>query len=163
MTTGTVKFFNENKGYGFIAPDGGGNDAFVHVTAVERAGMRTLRENQRVSYDLQQDNRGKMSAVNLKSADETAQAPSAEEQDTATDAEAEELVRNDRSKHEPSVLPRPRQSGAGRGGSGDARPCARALPSFRSRVERARGPGAAVRASARRGSGAQSHASGTIG
>ena len=89
MTTGTVKFFNENKGYGFIAPDGGGNDAFVHVTAVERAGMRTLRENQRVSYDLQQDNRGKMSAVNLKSADETAQAPSAEEQDTATDAEAE--------------------------------------------------------------------------
>ena len=68
MTTGTVKFFNENKGYGFIAPDGGGNDAFVHMTAVERAGMRSLRENQRISYDLQQDNRGKMSAVNLKSA-----------------------------------------------------------------------------------------------
>ena len=70
MTTGTVKFFNENKGYGFIAPEGGGNDAFVHISAVERAGMRTLRENQRVSYDLQQDNRGKMSAVNLKSADD---------------------------------------------------------------------------------------------
>ena len=52
MTTGTVKFFNEHKGYGFIAPDGGGNDAFVHITAVERAGMRSLRENQRVSYDL---------------------------------------------------------------------------------------------------------------
>jgi CspA family cold shock protein len=93
MTTGTVKFFNENKGYGFIAPDGGGNDAFVHVTAVERAGMRTLRENQRVSYDLQQDNRGKMSAVNLKSAEESAQASSGEEtsadQDTANDAQAE--------------------------------------------------------------------------
>lgn len=70
MTTGTVKFFNENKGYGFIQPDGGGNDAFVHITAVERAGMRSLRENQRVSYDLQQDNRGKMSAVNLKPAEE---------------------------------------------------------------------------------------------
>jgi CspA family cold shock protein len=93
MTTGTVKFFNENKGYGFIAPDGGGNDAFVHVTAVERAGMRTLRENQRVSYDLQQDNRGKMSAVNLKSAEESAQASGGEEtsadQDTANDAQAE--------------------------------------------------------------------------
>lgn len=82
MTTGTVKFFNEHKGYGFIQPDQGGNDAFVHITAVERSGMRTLRQNQRVSYDLQQDNRGKMSAVNLKSADETAseetEAPQAE-------------------------------------------------------------------------------------
>ena len=79
MTIGTVKFFNEGKGYGFIAPDGGGNDAFVHITAVERAGMRSLRENQRVSYDLQQDNRGKMSAVNLQPAEEAepkgAQAP----------------------------------------------------------------------------------------
>ena len=75
MTIGTVKFFNEGKGYGFIAPDGGGNDAFVHITAVERAGMRTLRENQRVSYDLQQDNRGKMSAVNLRSGEESTEAP----------------------------------------------------------------------------------------
>ena len=74
MTIGTVKFFNENKGYGFIAPDGGGNDAFVHITAVERAGMRSLRENQRINYDLQPDNRGKMSAVNLRSADESASA-----------------------------------------------------------------------------------------
>lgn len=79
MTTGTVKFFNESKGYGFIAPDGGGNDAFVHVTAVERAGMRSLRENQRVSYDLQQDNRGKMSAVNLKAAEDSTQ-PEANDQ-----------------------------------------------------------------------------------
>jgi CspA family cold shock protein len=70
MPIGTVKFFNENKGYGFIQPDGGGNDAFVHITAVERAGFRTLRQDQRVSYDLQQDNRGKTSAVNLKSAEE---------------------------------------------------------------------------------------------
>lgn len=81
MTTGTVKFFNEHKGYGFIQPDQGGNDAFVHITAVERSGMRTLRQNQRVSYDLQQDNRGKTSAVNLKSADdavsEEADAPQA--------------------------------------------------------------------------------------
>jgi CspA family cold shock protein len=73
MTTGTVKFFNESKGYGFIAPDGGGNDAFVHISAVENSGMRTLRENQRVSYDLEQDRRGKMAAVNLKEADDAGQ------------------------------------------------------------------------------------------
>jgi len=73
MATGTVKFFNENKGYGFIAPDQGGNDAFVHISAVERSGMRTLHEKQRVSYDLQEDRRGKMAAVNLKPADELAQ------------------------------------------------------------------------------------------
>ncbi len=70
MTTGTVKFFNETKGYGFIAPDEGGNDAFVHISALERSGMRTLREKQRVSYDLQEDRRGKMAAVNIREADE---------------------------------------------------------------------------------------------
>ena len=70
MATGTVKFFNENKGYGFIAPDGGGQDAFVHISAVERSGMRSLRQDQRVSYDLEEDRRGKMAAVNIKSADE---------------------------------------------------------------------------------------------
>jgi CspA family cold shock protein len=68
MTTGTVKFFNETKGYGFIAPDDGGNDAFVHISAVEQAGMRSLQENQKVSYDLQEDRRGKMAAVNLREA-----------------------------------------------------------------------------------------------
>ena len=67
MPIGTVKFFNESKGYGFIQPDGGGSDAFVHVSAVERAGMRSIRENQRLSFDLEQDNRGKTSAVNLQS------------------------------------------------------------------------------------------------
>ncbi len=77
MSTGTVKFFNEQKGYGFITPDNGGSDAFVHITAVERSGMHSLRQNQRVSYDLQQDNRGKMSAVNLKSAEENSGAPEA--------------------------------------------------------------------------------------
>ena len=70
MPTGTVKFFNENKGYGFIQPDEGGQDAFVHITAVERAGMRTLRENQRVAYDLEEDRGGKLAASNLRSADE---------------------------------------------------------------------------------------------
>ena len=64
----TVKFFNEQKGYGFIAPEDGGNDAFVHITAVERAGMGTLQKDQRVSYELEEDRRGKMSAVNLQSA-----------------------------------------------------------------------------------------------
>jgi CspA family cold shock protein len=67
--TGTVKFFNADKGYGFIAPDGGGNDAFVHITAVERAGMPTLNQNQRVSYELEPDKRGKQSAVNLQPVD----------------------------------------------------------------------------------------------
>ena len=75
MPTGTVKFFNESKGYGFIAPDGGGKDAFVHITAVERAGMRTLRENQRVAYELEEDRRGKMAAVNLRAADDARRAP----------------------------------------------------------------------------------------
>jgi len=74
MPIGTVKFFNESKGYGFIAPETGGNDAFVHISAVESIGMRTLRENQRVSYELQEDRRGKMAAVNLKDASDTAAA-----------------------------------------------------------------------------------------
>ena len=65
MITGTVKFFNPDKGFGFIAPEGGGGDAFVHISAVERAGMGTLDKDQRVSYDLEQDQRGKVSAVNL--------------------------------------------------------------------------------------------------
>lgn len=73
MPIGTVKFFNESKGYGFIQPDGSGNDAFVHISAVERAGMRSLRENQRISYDLEQDARGKTSAVNLQAAEDAAQ------------------------------------------------------------------------------------------
>ncbi|WP_419808628.1 cold-shock protein [Sphingomonas sp.] len=63
--TGTVKFFNADKGYGFIAPDGGGQDAFVHISAVERAGMATLSQDQRVGYELEEDRRGKMAAVNL--------------------------------------------------------------------------------------------------
>ena len=72
MPIGTVNFFNDAKGYGFIQPDNGGTDAFVHVTAVERAGMQTLRQDQRLSYDLEQDRRGKMSAVNLKAEDQAA-------------------------------------------------------------------------------------------
>jgi len=89
MTTGTVKFFNENKGYGFIAPDGGGNDAFVHISAVERSGLRSLRQDQRVSYDLQEDRRGKMAAVNIKpeegSSDQPADTASDEAADTASE------------------------------------------------------------------------------
>lgn len=65
MPVGKVKFFNQDKGYGFIAPEDGGTDAFVHITAVERAGLRTLQQDQRVSYELEQDRRGKTSAVNL--------------------------------------------------------------------------------------------------
>ena len=65
MPTGTVKFFNTSKGFGFIAPEGGGKDVFVHATAVEAAGMRSLNEGQKVSFDIQPDARG-AKAVNLK-------------------------------------------------------------------------------------------------
>jgi CspA family cold shock protein len=69
MPTGTVKWFNETKGYGFIQPDNGGRDVFVHVSAVERSGMRGLAEGQKVSYELETDRKsGKESAANLKSA-----------------------------------------------------------------------------------------------
>ena len=68
MPIGTVKFFNQDKGYGFIAPEGGGNDAFVHITAVQAAGMHTLDKEQRVSYDIEQGRDGKSSAVNLQQA-----------------------------------------------------------------------------------------------
>ena len=68
-TIGTVKFFNADKGYGFIAPESGGTDAFVHISAVERAGFATLTQNQRVGYDLEEDRRGKRAAVNLHSVD----------------------------------------------------------------------------------------------
>ena len=69
MPTGTVKWFNEQKGYGFIQPDAGGKDVFVHISAVERSGLRGLAEGQKVSYELQADQRtGKESAANLKSA-----------------------------------------------------------------------------------------------
>lgn len=68
MTIGIVKFFNTDKGYGFIQPEGGGNDAFVHISAVQAAGMTTLDRDQRVSYELETDNRGKTSAVNIQPA-----------------------------------------------------------------------------------------------
>ena len=67
MTNGTVNFFNTTKGFGFIQPDDGSKDAFVHISAVERAGMSSLNEGQKVSYEVQRDQRsGKNSAENLK-------------------------------------------------------------------------------------------------
>ena len=69
MTTGTVKFFNATKGFGFIAPEDGSADVFVHVSAVERAGMRTIVEGQKLSFDVVKDNRnGKSAAENLQAA-----------------------------------------------------------------------------------------------
>lgn len=65
-TIGTVKFFNSTKGFGFIAPQDGSKDVFVHISAVERAGLSTLSENQRVSFEVQRGDNGKSSAVNLK-------------------------------------------------------------------------------------------------
>jgi CspA family cold shock protein len=65
MATGTVKWFNATKGFGFIQPDGGGKDVFVHISAVERAGLNSLNEGQKVSFDVQEE-RGKLAAVNLK-------------------------------------------------------------------------------------------------
>lgn len=66
-TTGTVKFFNVTKGFGFIAPQDGSKDVFVHISAVESAGLNTLAENQQVSFDLERGKNGKFAAVNLKS------------------------------------------------------------------------------------------------
>jgi CspA family cold shock protein len=69
MATGTVKWYNEAKGYGFIQPDNGGKDVFVHATALERAGMRGLAEGQKISYEVEADRRtGKESATNLQKA-----------------------------------------------------------------------------------------------
>ena len=68
MTIGTVKFFDEGKGYGFIQPDDGSKDSFVHISAVQAAGMGTLSKDQRVSYDVEIGRNGKESAINLSSA-----------------------------------------------------------------------------------------------
>ena len=66
MATGIVKWFNAQKGYGFIQPDEGGNDVFVHISAVERAGLTGLREGQRITYEIEKGRNGKSAAVNLK-------------------------------------------------------------------------------------------------
>tara|TARA_B100000678_G_scaffold278371_1_gene273061 strand:+ start:178 stop:390 length:213 start_codon:yes stop_codon:yes gene_type:complete len=67
--TGTVKFFNTDKGFGFIQPDDGSADSFVHITAVQAAGMQTLDKDQRLNYEVEQGRNGKESAINLSSAD----------------------------------------------------------------------------------------------
>ena len=67
MANGTVKWFNSAKGFGFIQPDDGGKDVFVHVSAVERAGLRGLNEGQKISYEVQKGQQGKLSAENLQS------------------------------------------------------------------------------------------------
>lgn len=69
MPIGTVKFFNEDKGYGFIQPEDGGKDSFVHISAVQAAGMNTLNKDQRVSYEVESGRNGKESAINLANAD----------------------------------------------------------------------------------------------
>jgi len=66
MAVGTVKFFNTAKGFGFIAPEGGGKDVFVHISAVERAGLRGLVDGQKVNFDLERDRQGRDSAANLR-------------------------------------------------------------------------------------------------
>jgi CspA family cold shock protein len=69
MTTGTVKFYNAHKGFGFIQPDDGGKDVFVHATALERAGIRSLNEGQKVSFDTEEDRRsGKIAVANIQAA-----------------------------------------------------------------------------------------------
>ncbi|MCH7936755.1 MAG: cold-shock protein [Proteobacteria bacterium] len=102
MTTGTVKWFNPAKGFGFIEPEDGSQDAFVHISAVERAGLTTLNEGQKISYELQPGQNGKSSAENLKevsdtddagddaSDDEAGESADTEDAGDDTDAESEE-------------------------------------------------------------------------
>jgi CspA family cold shock protein len=68
MPSGTVKWFNNKKGFGFIVPETGGQDVFVHISAVEKSGMKSLEEGQKVSFELAPDREGRMTAVNLKAA-----------------------------------------------------------------------------------------------
>jgi len=68
MSTGTVKWFNAQKGFGFIAPDDGGKDVFLHISAVERAGIGNPQEGQKLSFDLERDRQGRVSATNIKAA-----------------------------------------------------------------------------------------------
>jgi CspA family cold shock protein len=67
MAQGTVKWFNNQKGYGFVQPDEGGNDVFVHISAVQKAGMQTLREGQKIAYETEKGRNGKVAAINLRS------------------------------------------------------------------------------------------------
>jgi CspA family cold shock protein len=87
MATGTVKWFNPTKGYGFIVPDEGDNDVFVHITAVEQAGMGTLNEGQRISFEVRNEPRG-LKAVDLAAAD-GGDKPAAEEAPAATEGEGD--------------------------------------------------------------------------
>ena len=87
MPNGTVKFFNDQKGFGFIAPDDGSGDTFVHASAVERAGWRGLQQDQRVAYDVVVGQRGKSEAANLRLIDENeAQQDNSEQAETDADA-----------------------------------------------------------------------------
>lgn len=69
MANGTVKWFNPTKGYGFIAPDSGGKDIFVHISAVQKAGLRTLNEGQKIGFDIEQQQNGRSAAINLQHAE----------------------------------------------------------------------------------------------
>jgi cold shock protein len=104
MPTGTVKFFDSSKGFGFIQPDNGGKDAFVHITAVERAGMTGLSENQRISYDLAEERPGKLSAVNLKSPEDNANSDQPEQASGEQDLAADGSWPGDRSRPSPGGL-----------------------------------------------------------
>ena len=92
MTTGTVKWFNPTKGYGFIEPEDGGQDAFVHISAVERAGLSSLSEGQKVAYELQPGQNGKFAAENLKEAsgDDAAGEVGDDTEDAANDDDADD-------------------------------------------------------------------------
>jgi CspA family cold shock protein len=101
MSTGTVKWFNRGRGYGFITPDDEEQDMFVHISAVERAGLVTLHDGQRVTYEVNQDSRGRPSAVNLSLEEGAEEGAAPAEEAPAEEAPAEEAPEEETTPEEP--------------------------------------------------------------
>jgi CspA family cold shock protein len=111
MPTGTVKWFNRTKGYGFLTTEDESRDMFVHISAIEAAGLATLQEGQAVSYDVDQDRRGRAAAINIKLLEQDADAPA--EEAPADDAPTEETPADDASEDDAPADDAPEEDPAG--------------------------------------------------